>query len=321
MSAQVNTTSTNNVPEIVPLAGRIGAEIRGVRLSADLDAATVSEIRSAWLRHKVIFFRGQHHLDDKSQERLTEIFEGKPVAHPTVPVVQGTSFIHELDSRHSGRADSWHTDVTFVDAYPKASILRALVIPPYGGDTVWANTVAAYEDLSPVLRDLADKLWALHSNEYDYQARKPKATAEDVRRFQEVFTSTVYETEHPVVRVHPETGERSLLLGHFVKKILGVSSHDSAHLFQVLQDHVTRLENTVRWRWSVGDVAIWDNRATQHYAINDYGDHHRVVRRVTVDGDVPVSIDGRRSATRSRTPRASAARNENAAAAPAVATA
>ncbi|WP_437574760.1 TauD/TfdA dioxygenase family protein [Sorangium sp. So ce887] len=310
MSAQVNPTS--NVLEIVPVAGRIGAEVRGVRLSADLDAATVSEIRKAWLRYKVIFFRNQQHLDDGSQESLTALFSGKPVAHPTVPVVQGTEFIHELDSRYGGRANSWHTDVTFVDAYPKASILRALVVPPYGGDTVWANTVAAYEDLTPALRELADKLWAVHSNQYDYQSRKPKSSAEDVRRYHEVFTSTVYETEHPVVRVHPETGERSLVLGHFVKNLVGVSSHDSAHLFQVLQEHVTRLENTVRWRWAVGDVAVWDNRATQHYAINDYGDQHRVVRRVTVDGDVPVSVDGRRSATRSKAPRASSTKRESA---------
>ncbi|WP_437785179.1 TauD/TfdA dioxygenase family protein [Sorangium sp. So ce1097] len=310
MSVTVNKSS--NVLEIVPIAGRIGAEVRGVRLSADLDPATVSEIRKAWLRYKVIFFRNQHHLDDAGQQTLTALFDGKPVAHPTVPVVQGTDYIHELDSRHGGRANSWHTDVTFVDAYPKASILRALVIPASGGDTVWANTVAAYQDLPPALRELADKLWAVHSNEYDYQARKPQSSADDVRRYQEVFTSTVYETEHPVVRIHPETGERSLLLGHFVKNLLGVSSHDSAHLFQVLQEHVTRLENTVRWRWAAGDVAIWDNRATQHYAINDYGDQLRVVRRVTVDGDVPVGVDGRRSFTRKKAPRASATKGEGA---------
>ena len=293
--------------EVVPVAGRIGTEIRGVKLSPDLDAGTVEAIRAAWLKHKVIFFRNQHHLDEAGQEALTPLFGGPPVAHPTVPVISGTRYILELDSRHGGRANSWHTDVTFVDAYPRASILRALVVPPSGGDTVWANTATAYEDLSPALRELADRLWALHSNEYDYAARRPDATLEERQRYHEVFTSTVYETEHPLVRVHPETGERTLLLGHFVKKILGLSSHDSAHLFQVFQEHVTRLENTVRWRWAVGDVAVWDNRATQHYAVNDYGDQHRVVRRVTVDGDVPVSVDGRRSVSRSRTPRAVAA--------------
>jgi alpha-ketoglutarate-dependent sulfate ester dioxygenase len=143
----------------------------------------------------------------------------------------------------------------------------------------------------------------LHTNEYDYQARRTGATPEDLRYYREIFTSTVYETEHPLVRIHPETGERTLLLGHFVKKIIGLSSFDSAHLFQVFQEHITRHENTVRWRWAVGDVAVWDNRATQHYAINDYGDQYRLVRRVTVDGDVPVGVDGRRSVTRSKVAR------------------
>jgi len=299
-------SEANGNIEVVPVAGRIGAEIRGVRLSGALDEATVRAIRRAWLQHKVIFFRGQQHLDDRSHEQLVELFGAGAVAHPTVPVIKNSEFTHELDSRYGGRANSWHTDVTFVDAYPRASILRALVIPAYGGDTVWANTASAYQDLTPELRDLADKLWALHTNEYDYLSNKHNVSEEDLKRYQEVFTSTVYETEHPVVHVHPETGERHLLLGHFVKNFIGLPAADSAHLFQVLQNHVTRLENTVRWRWQVGDVAIWDNRATQHYAINDYGDQHRLVRRVTVDGVVPVAVDGRRSRARSKTPKAPA---------------
>lgn len=289
--------------EVVPVAGKIGAEIRGVRLSPELGAAVRGQIHDAWLKYKVLFFRNQQHLDEASQEAIASLFGGPPVGHPTVPSIDGTRFITELDSRFGGRANSWHTDVTFVDAYPRASILRALVVPTAGGDTVWANTAAAYQELSPELRELADKLWAVHTNEYDYQARRVKPSADDLKYYEEVFTSTVYETEHPVVRVHPETGERTLLLGHFVKKIIGLSSHDSHHLFQVLQEHVTRLENTVRWRWAVGDVAVWDNRATQHYAVNDYGDQHRLVRRVTVDGDVPVSVDGRHSVTRKRQPK------------------
>ncbi len=300
----INVQESASPIEVFPVAGRIGAEIRGARLTADLPAETADAIRQALLRHKVIFFRNQTHLDQPGQEALTTLFGGAPVAHPTVPVLHGTSFVHELDSRHAGRANSWHTDVTFVAAYPKASILRAITVPVYGGDTTWANTAAAYQDLTPELRALADQLWALHSNEFDYLANKRNPEDQEIKKYQEVFTSTVYETEHPVVRVHPETGERTLVLGHFVKKILGLPSPDSARLFQVLQDHVTRLENTVRWHWAVGDVAVWDNRATQHYAIDDYGDQLRVVQRVTVDGDVPVSVDGRRSVTRSQAARA-----------------
>jgi taurine dioxygenase len=113
-----------------------------------------------------------------------------------------------------------------------------------------------------------------------------------VQRYESVFKSTIYETVHPVVQVHPLTGERAIILGYFVRKLLSVSSADSAHLFAMLQDHVTRLENTVRWRWSTGDVVIWDNRATQHKAIDDYGDQPRIVRRVTIDGPLSVGIDG-----------------------------
>jgi alpha-ketoglutarate-dependent sulfate ester dioxygenase len=168
-----------------------------------------------------------------------------------------------------------------------------VVIPTAGGDTVWANAVAAYETLPPVLRGLSEQLWAIHSNVYDYGATRPNATSRQVQRHENVFKSTVYETEHPVVQVHPLTGERAIMLGYFVRKLLGVSSADSGHLFAMLQDHLTRLENTVRWRWSADDVVIWDNRTTQHKAIDDYGEAQRIVRRVTIEGPVSVSIDGR----------------------------
>ncbi|WP_369988644.1 TauD/TfdA dioxygenase family protein [Pseudomonas xanthosomatis] len=282
--------------DIHPVAGRIGAEIRGVKLSADLDPATLDAIQAALVQHKVIFFRGQNHLDDVGQEAFAQLL-GEPIAHPTVPVVDGTSYLLQLDGAEGQRANSWHTDVTFVDAYPKASILRSVVAPASGGDTVWANTATAYQELPEPLRALADQLWAVHSNEYDYASVKPDVDPAKLERYRKVFTSTVYETEHPVVRVHPISGERVLQLGHFVKRIKGYSQADSQHLFSVLQGHVTRLENTVRWRWQAGDVAIWDNRATQHYAVDDYGTQPRVVRRVTLAGEVPVGVDGQLSRT------------------------
>ena len=282
--------------EIHPVAGRIGAEIRGVTLGADLAPAVVEAIQAALVQHKVIFFRGQTQLDDQSQEAFAHLL-GEPIAHPTVPVRDGTRYLLELDGGQGRRANSWHTDVTFVEAYPKASILRSVVAPASGGDTVWANTASAYDDLSPALQALAEQLWAVHSNEYDYAATKPNVSLEQLEIYRKVFTSTVYETEHPVVRVHPVSGEKHLLLGHFVKRIKGYSKADSDHLFNLLQSHVTRLENTVRWRWQAGDVAIWDNRATQHYAVDDYGTQGRVVRRVTLQGDVPVGVQGQRSRT------------------------
>jgi taurine dioxygenase len=292
--------------DIRPITPSIGAEIHSVRLSGDLPAKTVTAIRNALLRHRVVFFRGQGHLDEAEHQAFARLL-GPIVPHPTVPSLAGTEAVLDIDGKN-GLASYWHTDVTFAEAFPLFSVLRGVVIPPVGGDTVWANTVAAYETLPPVLRSLADQLWALHSNGYDYAATHPNATARQLQRYETVFKSTIYETEHPVVQVHPLTGERAIILGYFVRGLLGVNSADSGHLFAMLQDHTTRLENTVRWRWSVGDVVIWDNRATQHKAIDDYGDQPRVVRRVTIDGPVSVGIDGRHGTRRnSATPVGAAA--------------
>jgi taurine dioxygenase len=204
-----------------PVTSRVGAEVLGVQLSGSLPDATIEAINATLLRHKVIFFRDQIQLNDAEQERFSARL-GNLVPHPTQQVRPGTASILELDSgTGSGRADAWHTDVTFVDAYPKISILRGVVIPEVGGDTVWSNTVAAYEGLPPALKALADQVWAVHSNVYDYATARPQASEEERRHYEEVFSSTLYETEHPVVRVHPETGERSLVLGSFVQRLVG----------------------------------------------------------------------------------------------------
>jgi len=295
MSALLNPPSTAAQAHlaVVRVGGRIGAEVRGVRLAGQLPAATFAAIREALLDHKVLFFRCQQHLDDAQHQAFGRLW-GDLVEHPTVPSKDGTQIL-ELDSRRGGRANSWHTDVTFEVDYPQVSILRAVAIPPFGGDTVWSNTAAAYGEMPDELKGLADRLWAVHGNEYDHAATRVQPDDEGARKYREVFTSRLIESEHPLVRVHPETGERTLVLGHFVKRFVGYSAQDSDYLYALFQNHITRLENTVRWRWSEGDVAIWDNRATQHYAINDYGDQHRVVRRVTVAGDGPVAVDGQRS--------------------------
>ena len=287
------TTQTLSVQR---LGGRIGARIDGVRLGADLDPDTLSGIRAALLKHKVVFFRGQDHLDDAGQVAFAEQLGTLTTAHPTVNT--GSAHVLSLAATKGMAANSWHTDVTFVDRIPAISILRGVTIPEYGGNTVWANTVAAYDALPQSLKSLVEHLWAVHSNEYDYVAdvEDPENDGPDRDALdREQFRSTYYETEHPVVRIHPETGERALVLGHFVKRFLGLNSSESSALFQLLQNRVTRLENTIRWTWAQGDVAMWDNRATQHYAVADFDNHRREVRRVTVAGDVPVSTDGRQS--------------------------
>jgi len=286
----VNAREADTPLDIVPVAGRIGAEVRGVRLSGEIDEITLDALNTALLRHKVLFFRDQT-IDDREQEEFARRL-GTPVAHPTVPVADGSRYLLELDSREGYAASSWHTDVTFVPSYPKASILRAIEVPDAGGDTLWANTATAYEELPDALKILVDNLRAVHTNLYDYAATFGSFAKEQIENHKAVFASTVYETEHPVVRVHPETGERTLIVGHFIKSFVGFNGADSQRLLQILQDHVTKPENTVRWRWRKGDVAIWDNRATQHRAIADFGLQRRKLRRVTIDGDLPVGIDG-----------------------------
>jgi taurine dioxygenase len=160
--------------------------------------------------------------------------------------------------------------------------------------------VAAYEGLPEPLRQLAEQLWAVHGNDYDYAENFRQNAASQTETagrasYRKVFTRRTIESEQPLVHVHPETGEKALLLGHFAKRIKGLRASESTALLQLFNERIIRLENTVRWQWAQGDVAIWDNRATQHYAINDYGDAHRVVRRVTVTGTVATSVDGRHS--------------------------
>lgn len=278
------------------LGSRIGARIDGVRLTGDLPEETVAEIRAAILEHKVVFFRNQNHLDDDAQIAFGERLGPLTTAHPTVNT--GSARVLSLKATRGMAANSWHTDVTFVDRVPAFSILRGVTIPEYGGSTNWANTAAAYDTLPPQLKALVDDLWAVHSNDYDYAhqyGEDGSTRAEDTDFYRQQFAATIYQTEHPVVRVHPETGERALVLGHFVKQFSGFNQKESAALFNLLQDRVTKLENTVRWTWTQGDVAIWDNRATQHYAVADFDTQVREVRRITVQGDVPVGIDGRSS--------------------------
>jgi alkyl sulfatase len=282
---------------VTQVGGVIGAVVHGVRAGGEVSPDAIAEVRAALLRHRVVFLRDQHHLTDGDQVAFASLLGPLTKPHPTISG-DGTAVL-PIDSEQ-GKANSWHTDVTFVDRVPAISVLRAITLPPYGGTTVWANTVEAYRRLHPALRALAAGLRAVHTNLFDYADQRPRLGGLDVREeaYREEFRHLEFETEHPVVRIHPETGEPSLLLGHFVRSFTGLSPADSAEVFALLQRHVTRLENTVRWTWRAGDIAIWDNRATQHYAVADYDDLPRRLHRVTVAGDVPVGISGDTSVVR-----------------------
>ncbi len=275
--------------EITRLAHSVGAKIEGLRLDGDLDPDTVAWIRTQLAVHKVLVIRGQQHLTDESQYAFARLLGTPTLAHPTVVSHGRDNLVLE------GAANAWHTDVSFVDRVPKISVLRAVELPGYGGATEWANTVAAYERLPEPLRDLADSLWAVHTNDYDYaSAARPDATDSSGFSYAE-FTRVRFETEHPVVHVHPATGERSLLLGQFVSRLSGLRDDESRDLIRLFQARILSPDNTVRWHWEEGDVAIWDNLATQHYGVADFGDQRRKNHRVTLAGPVPVSVSGERS--------------------------
>jgi alpha-ketoglutarate-dependent taurine dioxygenase len=277
--------------KVAKVGGNIGAVVEGLRIGADLEPSVVAELRAALLEHKVVFLRHQDHATDVDHYDFAAQLGEVTSPHPTVRG-DGRAVL-PIDSEQ-GKANAWHTDVTFVDRVPAISVLRAITLPPYGGTTVWANTVRAYGTLHPALKALVGGLRAVHTNTYDYAGEHASIGGIDVKEeaYQEEFRHLHFETEHPVVRVHPETGEPSLLLGQFVRAITGLSSQDSQDLVGLLQRHITVLENTVRWSWQPGDIAIWDNRATQHYAVADYDDLPRRLHRITVAGDVPVGING-----------------------------
>jgi alpha-ketoglutarate-dependent sulfate ester dioxygenase len=288
--------TTDTRVQVRRVAGRIGAEIIGIDAATDRRNETVAVVRQALLDHKVVFLRDQR-LDYASEVAFAERFGPLTLGHPTLSSPPDQPLLEEIDSHKGGPANQWHTDVTFLDRPPAFTFLHGVVIPEVGGDTIWANTVAGYESLPPELKALADSLRIVHSNVHDYAAAPPRAEDDDpvLRAHRAEFVSTAYQAEHPAVRVHPETGERALVLGGFAQTVVGLGPQASRDLIRLLQDYVIRPENTVRWRWRVGDLVIWDNRATQHLAVYDYAPAHRRGERVTVAGPVPVGVDGRPS--------------------------
>jgi alpha-ketoglutarate-dependent sulfate ester dioxygenase len=288
----MTTTSTSTRLEIRKLSARIGAEVTGVGPALELDADVVTALRTALNEHKALVFRGIS-IDDEGQQRFARYFGELTTAHPTVPAAAGAPNVLPVDSE-DGRSNRWHTDVTFVLNPPQASTLRSVVVPPYGGETLIANAAAAYRDLPAPLRDFADTLWAVHTNDYDY-AIPPESLDEAERERRAVFISIEYETAHPVVRVHPLTGERGLFIGGFAQRIVGLSNGESRDILRLLQAYVTRPENVLRLAWEPGQLVLFDNRITQHYAVDNYDDLPRRLNRVTVAGDIPVGADGKQS--------------------------
>ncbi|MEU0244686.1 TauD/TfdA family dioxygenase [Streptomyces sp. NPDC006235] len=279
--------------EIHKVTANIGARVEGVDITRPLDGETYTALREALNAHKALVFDAEG-LDDAGQQAFAGHFGDITAAHPTVSSVDGAPNVLPVDSEGGRAANHWHTDVTFVLNPPQATSLRSITVPPYGGETLIASSAAAYRNLPESLRNLADTLWAEHTNDYDYAV--PDEDVDEVqaaRRAQ--FTSIRYRTAHPVVRVHPLTGERGLFIGGFAQRIVGLSPGESRKILDLLQAYVVRPENVLRHRWSPNQLVVFDNRITQHYAVDNYDGLPRRLHRVTVAGDIPVGIDGKES--------------------------
>ncbi|MBU3700789.1 MAG: taurine dioxygenase [Acidimicrobiia bacterium] len=284
--------------DVRPLSGTIGAEIAGVDLSVELDDDTVAAIRRVWLERRVVFFRSQH-LTTEQHERFASRFGELTPGHPVLGGVEGHPSVFEIDysaSRevyaHYGDVATrsagldWHTDVTFVERPPSASILNAVVIPPSGGDTMWSDQVAALAALSPSLQGYLATLTAVHDGRAAFGAQL--ARRDGGGEWEGEVLSSLEPVRHPVVRVHPETGERALFVNPgFTSHVEGLHPDESAMLLSFLYTHSVRPEFVVRHHWTPGDIAFWDNRVTQHSVVGDYGDARRVIQRVSLRGERP----------------------------------
>ncbi|MEU4423863.1 TauD/TfdA family dioxygenase [Actinoplanes sp. NPDC024001] len=290
------------------VAGRIGAEVDGVDLTRDLPGEVVAELRAALLTHRVLFFRNQRltHADHVGFARrfgdltCAHLYEDEtPDGFPEVLTLDPQLYARRygIDNRERRRGmksplAGWHTDLTPLVNPPAAAILRAEVVPEFGGDTTWSNTVAAYESLSPVIQEMADQLTAEHRFMAAEAAPNPKDG------YGEIVRARPHSAIHPVVRVHPETGERALFVSPmFTSRIVGLDAMESRRLLDLFFERMSMPAFTVRFRWAPGSVAFWDNRATAHLAPSDLDhlDLPRRLYRVTVAGDVPVSPRGVRS--------------------------
>ncbi|NWG52519.1 MAG: TauD/TfdA family dioxygenase [Hydrogenophilaceae bacterium] len=276
---------------ITPAGPLLGAEIGGVDLRKPLSGDLVAALRAALLKHKVLFFRDQD-ISYEDHVRFGRYF-GELEGHPVTATVPGFPEILHIEGADGTKitaethpiarpANKWHTDVTFREKPSLAGILRMRKMPPLGGDTLFADTHAIYEDLPPKVKARIAALDAEHDILQSFGYRISDEKRAELARDYPPRT-------HPVVRTHPETGERHLFVNHvFTTRILGLEPEDSKKLLAYLTDRVKAPEYQVRFRWSPNAIVFWDNRATQHYAILDYWPHDRIVERVTVMGtDVP----------------------------------
>jgi len=276
-----------NRPTITPLSTALGAQIDGIDISQPLSLEDRDTVEQALLEHQLLFFRDQP-IEPPQQARFAAYF-GDLHIHPIYPNVPEQPEVLVLDTAVTDVRDNavWHTDVTFLPTPALGAVLSAKLLPAVGGDTLWASGIAAYEALSTPMKRLLEGLTATHDFTRSFPLERFGNSAKDLARWEEARRKNP-PLSHPVIRTHPVSGRRSLFVNEgFTTRINELSDTESEVILKLLFAHATRPEFTLRWRWQVNDVAFWDNRVTQHFAVDDYRPARRVMHRATVLGDVP----------------------------------
>jgi taurine dioxygenase len=279
--------------EVEPLAGALGAEVRGADLRR-LDEAGWRELHAAFLRYAVLAIRDQE-LEPADIMQVGARF-GEPCFYPFVTGIDGFPYIFEVvkeEGETTNFGGNWHSDTTYLEQPPLGTLLYAVETPAQGGDTLFASTAAAYDALSPGMRALLDPLIGVNSAALKHGGgRHQMHKTINSMKLHDIEAAGRYEAEHPVVRTHPETGRKALYVSrsHTVR-FRDMSEEESRPLVEFLQAHQTRPEFTCRVRWTPGTLTVWDNRCTQHNAVNDYRGHRRLMHRITLAGDVPTGAD------------------------------
>jgi alpha-ketoglutarate-dependent taurine dioxygenase len=292
--SETSTQSAATVPwRVSRLTPHFAAQVQDLDLRTIGAAGDAGALYQALVAHKVLFFPAQQ-LDPDTQVGLGRALGELTASHPVAPGAdEDHPEIYELDSSEGGSSDEWHTDVTFMQRPPLGSILRAVRVPELGGNTNWVDLELAYQSLSPGIQRLADGLEAVHDGNREWGAYLEDRRGGTGNEWDGKPVNRLVPVAHPVVRVHPETGRKSLFVNRsFTTRILGVSDAESRGLLDIFFAHITKPEHLIRHHWSAGDVVMWDNRSTAHYADYDYGDFRRVMHRITLQGDIPVGPNG-----------------------------
>lgn len=272
---------------ITPISAALGVQIDGIDLTQPLNAEQRDAIEQALLKHQVIFFKKQS-ITPQQQARFAANF-GDLHIHPIYPNVPEQPEVLVLDTAVTDVRDNavWHTDVTFLATPAMGAVLSAKQLPAFGGDTLWASGIAAFEGLSKPLQALLDGLTATHDFTKSFPLERFGNTPEDFARWDQTRKNNP-PLSHPVIRTHPVSGRKSLFVNEgFTTRINELSEIESEAVLKLLFAHATRPEYTIRWRWEENDVAFWDNRVTQHFAVDDYRPNRRVMHRATIFGDAP----------------------------------